>query len=177
MSKILKDTDTVNLIKTGCNKTIDLVQPEINTLNKDISDLDDNITLYTSETGYKAYFDIRRTGKLYQVKVPKYSYNTSPTCIKTLDNTGSYRLIICCNATATANLPVFIQVNGVNIPVLCKAGNTVYSSQLKKRTNYGIMYGNQNTEYVNGQFVIQDRICPKASTIPATTQTTNEIGL
>lgn len=89
--------------------------------------------------------------------------------IKTLDNTGSYRLVICCNATATANLPVFIQVNGVNIPVLCKAGNTVYSSQLKKRVNYGIMYGSDNAGYVNGQFVIQDRICPKANTIPATT--------
>ena len=88
--------------------------------------------------------------------------------IKTLDNTGCYRLIICCNATATANLPVFIQVNGVNIPVLCKAGNTVYSSQLKKRVNYGIMYGSENAGYVNGQFVIQDRICPRASDIPAT---------
>lgn len=88
--------------------------------------------------------------------------------IKTLDNTGSYRLVICCNATATANEPVFIQVNGVNIPVLCKAGNTVYSSQLKKRINYSIMYGSDNAGYVNGQFVIQDRICPKASTIPTT---------
>ena len=93
--------------------------------------------------------------------------------IKTLENTGCYRLVICCNATATANLPINIQVNGVNIPVLCKAGNIVYSSQLKKRVNYGIMYGNQNTGYVNGQFVIQDRICPKASTIPATTTNTS----
>ena len=91
--------------------------------------------------------------------------------IKTLENTGCYRLVICCNATATANLPVFIQVNGVNIPVLCKAGNIVYSSQLKKRVNYGIMYGSENPGYTNGQFVIQDRICPKASTIPATTAT------
>ena len=88
--------------------------------------------------------------------------------IKTLDNTGSYRLIICCNATATANLPVYIQVNGVNIPVLCKAGNVIYSSQLDKRVNYGIMYGNENPNYENGQFVIQDRINPRASTIPAT---------
>ena len=89
--------------------------------------------------------------------------------IKNLENTGCYRLVICCNATATANLPVFIEVNGTSIPVLCKAGNTVYSSQLKKRINYGIMYGNENSGYINGQFVIQDRICPKASTIPATT--------
>lgn len=41
--------------------------------------------------------------------------------IKTLENAGFYRLIICCNATATSNLPVFIQVNGVSVPVLCKA--------------------------------------------------------
>lgn len=94
--------------------------------------------------------------------------------IKTLENTGCYRLVICNNATATANLPVFIQVNGENIPLLCKAGNTVYSSQLKKRVNYGIMYGNENAGYVNGQFVIQDRICPKASTIPATTTTSED---
>ena len=89
--------------------------------------------------------------------------------IKTIDNTGCYRLVICCNATANANLPINIQVNGVNIPVLCKAGNVVYSSQLKKRVNYGIMYGNENPDYTNGQFVIQDRICPRASIIPATT--------
>lgn len=91
--------------------------------------------------------------------------------IKTLENTGCYRLIICCNATATANLPVTMQVSGVNIPVLCKAGNIVYSSQLQKRRNYGIMYGNENPSYVNGQFVIQDRICPRATTIPITTKT------
>ena len=88
--------------------------------------------------------------------------------IKTLDNTGCYRLVICCNATATSNLPVYIQVNGVNIPVLCKAGNVVYSSQLKKRVNYAIMYGSENPGYVNGQFVIQGNICPKAAIIPAT---------
>ena len=91
--------------------------------------------------------------------------------IKTLENCGCYRLVICCNATATANLPVFIQVNGVNIDVLCKAGNTMYANQLQKRKNYGIMYGNQNTNYTNGVFVVQDRVCPRSSTIPATTTT------
>lgn len=90
--------------------------------------------------------------------------------IKTLDNCGSYRLVICSNATATSNLPVFIQVNGVNIPVLCKAGNTMYANQLQKRVNYAIMYGNQNENYTNGQFVVQDRVCPKSTPIPATTQ-------
>ena len=91
--------------------------------------------------------------------------------IKTLDNCGSYRLVICSNATATSNLPVFIQVNGESIPVLCKAGNTMYANQLQKRVNYSIMYGNDNANYTNGQFVVQDRVCPKSTTIPATTTT------
>lgn len=92
--------------------------------------------------------------------------------IKTLENTGCYRLVICCNATATANLPVYIQVNGESVPVLCKAGNVVYANQLQKRKNYGIMYGSENPEYATtGQFVIQDRICPRATTVPVTTTT------
>ena len=90
--------------------------------------------------------------------------------IKNLENTGCYRLVICCNATATSNLPVYIQVNGVSIPVLCKAGNVVYANQLIKRRNYSIMYGNDNPNYeTTGQFVIQDRICPKASSVPVAT--------
>ena len=89
--------------------------------------------------------------------------------IKTLENCGCYRLVICCNATATSNLPVFIQVNDISIPVLCKAGNTMYANQLQKRKNYSIMYGNQNENYVNGQFVVQDRVCPRSSSIPTTT--------
>ena len=91
--------------------------------------------------------------------------------IKNLENRGSYRLVICCNATATSNLPVNIQVNGVNIPVICRAGNTVYANMLQKRRNYGIMYGNDNSNYTNGVFVIQDRLCPRSTPIPTTTTT------
>lgn len=87
--------------------------------------------------------------------------------IKNLENTGCYGLVICCNAVAESNSPVFIQVNGVNIPILCKAGNTVYANQLQKRRNYTILYGSQNESYVNGQFVIQNKLCPRASEIPS----------
>ena len=95
--------------------------------------------------------------------------------IKTLENAGNYRLIICCNATATSNLPVFIQVGTVNIPVLCKAGNTMYANQLSKRVNYSIMYGNENDNYTNGQFVVQDRVCPRSTPLPATQVTSASI--
>lgn len=75
--------------------------------------------------------------------------------IKTLVNTGNYRLVLACNIPeATANYPVFIQVGENNIPVLCKYGNQVLANQLNRRINYPIGYGNENTGYVNGQFVI-----------------------
>lgn len=75
--------------------------------------------------------------------------------IKTLINTCNYRLIIACNIPeATANYPVFIQVGTNNIPVLCKYGNQVLANQLNRRVNYPIGYGNENSGYVNGQFVI-----------------------
>lgn len=75
--------------------------------------------------------------------------------IKNVVNTGNYRLIIACNVPEpTGNFPVSIQVGENNIPVLCKYGNQILANQLNKRTNYPIGYGNQNTGYANGQFVI-----------------------
>lgn len=97
--------------------------------------------------------------------------------IKTLENTGTYRLVICCNATATSNLPVYIQVGTTPVPVLCKAANVVYANQLEKRKSYAIMYGNENPLYsTTGQFVIQNCICPRASGIPAAATTTEPNG-
>ena len=95
--------------------------------------------------------------------------------IKTLENAGCYHLVICCNATATSNLPVFIQVGTATIPVLCKAGNTMYANQLEKRVNYSIIYGNQNDNYTNGQFVVQNRVCPRSTSIPVTQLSENSV--
>ena len=75
--------------------------------------------------------------------------------IKNLSNTGNYRLIIACNVPdATANYPVSIQVGENNIPLLCKYGNELLANQLNKRVNYPLGYGNENSNYANGQFVI-----------------------
>lgn len=94
--------------------------------------------------------------------------------VTTLTNATCYGLVICCNATATSNLPVFIQTSLGNIPVLCKMGNTMYANQLKKRIRYSIGYGNQNTNYTLGQFVVLDRVCPRSAiTTTTTTDTTN----
>jgi ribosomal protein L30E len=75
--------------------------------------------------------------------------------IKTLVNTANYRLVIACNIPeATANYPVFIQAENTNVPVLCKYGNEVLANQLNRRVSYPIGYGNQNSNYTDGQFVI-----------------------
>jgi hypothetical protein len=94
------------------------------------------------------------------------------TPIKTLRNTGNYRLILATNIPeATSNFPVSIQVGENNIPVLCKYGNQIYASQLNRRVNYPIGYGNQNAEYTNGQFVITSCNClnPRSTVTTATT--------
>lgn len=95
--------------------------------------------------------------------------------VKNLTNRGSYKLIICSNAIATSNLPVLIQTAIGDIPVLCKAGNTIYASQLQKRYCYCIMYGNENENYPEGQIVIQNKVNAKP-TIETTTVASKKKG-
>ena len=91
--------------------------------------------------------------------------------VKNLVNTGNYRLIIACNVEATANLPLYIQTSLGNVPVLCKYGNEILANQINKRVNYPIGYGNQNSNYDIGQFVILscNNLNPRATTTNATT--------
>lgn len=77
-----------------------------------------------------------------------------------LANRGKYDLIMACGLNASASLPVFIQTDQGNIPVLDKYANVVYSNQLKTRTRYCVGYGNDNTTVYNlGQFVIFNNLC------------------
>lgn len=94
--------------------------------------------------------------------------------VKNLVNTCTYGLIIACNVEASANLPVYIQTSLGNIPCFCKYLNEIYSSQLKKRVRYSIGYGNGNTNYTEGQFVVFDRICPRSEITTTGEQTTTE---
>jgi hypothetical protein len=80
--------------------------------------------------------------------------------IKNVTNLSEYRLICACNIPkASANLPVYIQTDLGNIPVLCKYGNTVYANQINTRVNYPILYGDGNENYTLGQFVIASCSC------------------
>ena len=100
-----------------------------------------------------------------------------PNCTITPTNLGEYRLIIACNInTPTANLPLFIQTSVGNVPVLCKFGNTLYANQVNKRVNYPLIYGNQNVNYTEGQFIIPSCACinPRGAVTEATTTNTSK---
>ena len=85
-----------------------------------------------------------------------------------LTNLGRYNLIIACGVRATSSLPVYIQTSAGNIPLLCKFGNQVYSNQLRRRYRYCIGYGNQNTSYTLGQFIVFNNLdcaCPTVDVV------------
>ena len=79
-----------------------------------------------------------------------------------MTNAETYRFVIAVNVQSSENAPVFIRVGNIDIPVLCKYGNTMYANQLRTRYNYAIGYGNANTNYENGQFVIFNGVCPRS---------------
>lgn len=88
-----------------------------------------------------------------------------------LTNTGKYNLIIACGLKATNSLPVFIQTSEGNIPLLDKFANPVYSNQLRTRYRYCIGYGNKNTTYTLGQFIVFNSLCASCGTSSATSST------
>lgn len=86
--------------------------------------------------------------------------STTITAQKLVD-LNKYRLVIACNLKATANLPVYIQTEIGNIPLLCKfAGNNIFPDQLNTRKCYTVVYGNNNVLSSIGQFVLQNCVCP-----------------
>ena len=93
----------------------------------------------------------------------------------TPSNLSCGRLIIACNInTPTANEPLYIQTSAGNAPVLCKYGNNILANQVNKRVPYPIAFGNQNSSYTTGQFVIQSCACLNGrGTITAETTTTD----
>ena len=95
-----------------------------------------------------------------------------------LVNLNKDKLIIQCNLKATSNLPVYIQTELGNIPLLCRfAANNIFPDQLRNRYCYTIVYGNNTTLSSVGQFVLQNSVCSTAgvATVTTTTNVTRSI--
>lgn len=91
-----------------------------------------------------------------------------------LANTFNYNLVIACGLKATNSLPVFIQTSAGNIPLLDKYANPVYSNQLRNRTRYCIGYGNTNTNYTLGQFIVRNNLCCACSSVTSSVKSVED---
>lgn len=91
-----------------------------------------------------------------------------------LANTFNYNLVIACGLKATNSLPVFIQTSAGNIPLLDKYANPVYSNQLRTRTRYCIGYGNTNTNYTLGQFIVRNNLCCACSSVTSSVKSVED---
>lgn len=78
-----------------------------------------------------------------------------------LANRGNYYLYIPTSVPKVASdYQIYIQTSdSKDIPVFDKYGNPVMASMIYKGYRYGIGFGNANTEYTDGQFVIQNKLC------------------
>lgn len=66
-----------------------------------------------------------------------------------LTNGEAYDLIVCQRKPSMATvLPVVIQVNGVNYPLLNRIGNPVMSDQITCRTRYRMYYGESTPHFL-----------------------------
>ena len=70
-----------------------------------------------------------------------------------------YFLTIGCGLRVSKNLPLFIETDDGNIPLLDKFGDIVYANQLSTRKRYCIGYGNNNNSYNVGQFIVYNNLC------------------
>lgn len=66
-----------------------------------------------------------------------------------LENHMGFKLILCQNIpSVAAALPVFIQINGVNYPLIDKFGNTIRVDELKTRYPYLIVFGTDPAHFI-----------------------------
>lgn len=67
----------------------------------------------------------------------------------TLQNRMAFSLILCQTIPVqTSVLPVSIQVNGVNYPLLDKFGNRVMITDLRTRCRYALVYGSDSPHFL-----------------------------
>ena len=120
----------------------------------------------------KYFKELESKGKIFDLDYSAIYYNTHYlSSYSLLTNDFKYGLIVACGLKATNSLPVFIQTSAGNVPLLDKFANPVFSNQLKTRTKYCIGYGNQNTNYTLGQFIVFNNLCCSCGSVVATTRT------
>lgn len=93
----------------------------------------------------------------------------------TLQNRMAFSLILCQTIPVqTEILPVSIQVNGVNYPLLDKFGNRVMITDLRTRCRYALVYGSESPHFL--AFNICSNLCNvNLTTVTETATVSNNV--
>lgn len=102
----------------------------------------------------------------YTVTGSDFTIVTAPVCpcrgtLSQLCNGEMVRLITCLAFPAVTTLvPVFIQINGNNYPVLDHYGNTLYSDQIRCRRVYRLVFGTNPARFMVKQCLEPSQATP-----------------
>lgn len=107
--RVTVETERATAAETGINDALSQFRSSIEQRLENIENLPPDLI-----TSINAYYAMRRTGKVYQTKLWKFSTNTSPAGVKLLDNAD----LVCQPSTDTvegrddyADIPLFQWVN------------------------------------------------------------------
>lgn len=110
------------------------------------------------------------------IKSSGYSTDASNFIILTtgetfnLANRKAFYLILCQNIPIqSSNLPVLIQVNGTNYPLLDKFGNNVLVSDINTRTRYSLVFGSNPVHFLAFNIISCLNNVDLTTTAPTTT--------
>lgn len=108
--------------------------------------------------------DLKATS--YVVDTTSFVIVATPTCpcagsLEELCNGECFRLITCLAFPAITTLvPVYIQINGTNYPVLDSLGNTLMSDQIRCRRAYRVAFGTMPNHFIVKQCVLPSQATP-----------------
>lgn len=122
-------------------------------------------------------------GNSHNFRASSYTYtagaslviNTGST-LTTLYNGACYSILLCPALPAMDTVvPVFIRVNGTNIPVLDAIGNTLFSDQIHRGIRYELVYGSTPSHFKLKHCGCLSSATQSTTAITASTTDTEEV--
>lgn len=119
--------------------------------------------------------ELRATG--YTVSDTEMKIDAVPTCtckgaLTSLRNNEMFHLITCLAFPAlTSVLPVYVTINGNDIPVMTENGNTLMSDQIRSQRRYCLRYGTNPSHFITEQCLPLSQATASVTTLttPSTT--------
>ena len=113
------------------------------------------------------------TSSTSELKIVVTAAKACQSNITTIDNNTAARLVTCVDLpTLTTVLPVFITINGNDIPVFSRNGNTLMSDQIASKRSYTLKYGTTPTHFIVTQCLQTSQATAASTSVSASEVTT-----